>query len=158
MSGKAYATVCKEAGNVSRGMNTPHMKTIAIRTTVAGGIASGMSRKGTDKSKPKMENINEETNIAKKNGSKLGKGEKGNIIRVNTVERNVPKKNPARVLPRTIVDNEVGAVRSILNVPVLRSNGRDTACIAPAPKKDAIATNPGIAKVGSTALPIENAK
>ena len=158
MSGKTYATVCKEEGNVSRGMNTPQMKTIAIRTTVAGGMASGMSRKGTDRSKPKMENIKEEINVARKNGRRLGKGEKGNIISVKTIERNVPNKKPARVLPITIVDSEVGAVRSILNVPVLLSKGSDTACIAPAPKKAAIATNPGKAKVGSTVLPIENAK
>lgn len=108
-------------------MNTPQMKTIAIRTTVAGGMASGISRKGTDRSKPKIENIKEETNVATKKGRRLGKGEKGNIIRVNTIERNVPKKNPARVLPSIIVDIEVGAVRSILNVPVLRSKGRETA-------------------------------
>lgn len=158
MSGNAYATVCRDSGIASRGMKTPQMKTIAIRTTVAGGMASGISRKGTDRSKPKIENIKEEINVARKKDKRLGKGEKGNIISVNTVERNVPKKKPARVLPKTIVDIEVGAVRSILNVPVLRSNGRETACIAPAPKKAAIATNPGIAKVGSTALPIENAK
>ena len=143
---------------VSSGMNTPQMKTIAIRTTVAGGMASGMSRKGAERSSPKTENINEETNIARKKGSRLGNGEKGSMIIVYTSERNVPKKKPARVLPSIIVDNDVGAVRSILNVPVLLSKGRDTAWIAPAPKKAASATNPGRAKVGSTVLPIENAK
>ena len=143
---------------VSIGMNTPQTKTITIRTTVAGGMASGMSRKGAERSKPKTENINEENNIPKKKGSRLGNGKKGNMIIVYTRERNVPKKKPARVLPRIIVDNDVGAVRSILNVPVLLSNGRDTAWIAPAPKKADIATNPGNAEVGSTVLPVEKAK
>jgi len=112
---------------VSIGMNTPQMKTIAIRTTVAGGMASGMSRKGEERSNPKTENIDEENNIPKKKGSRLGNGENGNMIIVYTRERNVPKKKPARVLPKIIVDSDVGAVRSILSVPVLLSNGRDTA-------------------------------
>jgi hypothetical protein len=140
------------------GMNTPQMKTITIRTTVAGGMAPGMSQKGAERSNPKTENINEENNIPKKNGSRLGNGEKGNMIIVYTRERNVPKKKPAMDLPSIIVNNDVGAVRSILNVPVLLSNGRDTAWIAPAPKKADIATNPGNTKVGSTVLLIENAK
>ncbi len=70
----------------------------------------------------------------------------------------MPKKNRARVLPSIIVDNDIGAVRSILIVPVLRSNGRDTAWIAPAPKKAAIATNPGKIKISSIVLLIENAR
>ena len=112
---------------VSIGMNTPQTKTITIRTTVAGGMASGMSRKGAERSKPKTENINEENNIPRKKGSRLGNGENSNMIIVYTRDRNVPKKKPARVLPSIIVDNDVGAVKSILNVPVLLSNGRYTA-------------------------------
>lgn len=134
------------------------MKTMAMRTTVAGGMASGMSRKGAESINPKVENINEENSIPMKKGIRFGNGEKGNIISVYTKERNVPNKNPAKVLPNIMADNDVGAVRSILNVPVLLSSGRDTAWIAPAPKNAAIATNPGTAKVGSIVLPIENAK
>ena len=111
----------------STGINTPQMKTIAIRTTVAGGMASGMSRKGAERSSPKTENINEENNIPRKKGSRLGNGEKGSMIVVYIKERTVPKKKPARVLPSIIVDNDMGAVRSMLNVPVLLSNGSDTA-------------------------------
>ena len=92
------------------------------------------------------------------NRGKLCKGEKGNIIKVYAVERTVPKKKPAKVLPSIIVDNEVGAARSMLNVPVLLSKGSDMAWIAPAPKNDAIATKPGMAENGSAVLPIAKAK
>lgn len=143
---------------VSIGMNTPQMKTIAIRTTVAGGMASGMSRKGADRNSPKAENISEENKIPRKNRGRFGNGVKGSMIAVYARERTVPKKKPAKVLPSIIVKNDVGAVRSMLNVPVLLSNGRDTACIAPAPKNAAIATRLGIAEVGSTVLPMEKAK
>ena len=142
----------------SIGMNTPQMKTIAIRITVAGGIASGISRKGADRNSPNAENINEENKIPRKNRGRFGNGEKGSMIAVYARERIVPKKKPAKVLPSTVVESVVGAVRSILNVPVLLSNGSDTACIAPAPKNAAIATRPGMAWAGSTVLPMEKAK
>jgi hypothetical protein len=90
-------------------------------------MASGISRKGAERSKPKTENINEETNTPREKASRLGKGENGNMIIVYTSERNAPKKKPARVFPKIIENRDMGAVRSILNVPVLRSNGRDTA-------------------------------
>lgn len=112
---------------VSMGMNTPQMKTIAIRTTVAGGMASGMSRKGDDRNSPNAENISEENNVPRKNRGRFGNEEKGSMIAVYARERIVPKKKPAKVLPSIMVKNDVGAVRSILNVPVLLSNGRDTA-------------------------------
>lgn len=142
----------------SIGMNTPQMKTMAMRTTVAGGMASGMSRKGADRNSPNAENINEEVEIPRNKGSRFGMGEKGNIIAVYASERAVPKKKPARVLPSIIVNNDVGDVRSMLKVPVLLSKGSDTAWMAPPPKNAAIATKPGIAEVDSIVLSMEKAK
>lgn len=57
-----------------------------------------------------------------------------------------------------MANKDIGAVRRALNVPVLLSNGSDTAWIAPAPKNAAIATRPGTAKAKSTVLPMENAR
>src|SRR4030066_662821 len=138
-------------GIASTGMNTPEIKTMAIRTTVAGGIACGMSRKGAERNRPNAENSKEETNTPSMNRGKLCKGEKGNIIKVYAVERTVPKKKPAKVLPSIIVDNEVGAARSMLNVPVLLSKGSDMAWVAPRPKKDTPRTKTGSVGEGSPA-------
>src|SRR4030067_428472 len=135
-------------GIASTVMNTPEIKTMAIRTTVAVGTVCGMSRKGAERNRPNAENSKEETNTPSMNRGKLCKGEKGNIIKVYAVERTAPKKKPAKVLPSIIVDNEVGAARSMLNVPVLLSKGSDMAWIAPPPKKDTTPTKTGIADKG----------
>jgi len=56
---------------VSIGVNTPQMKTSAIRTTVAGGMASGISRKGADRNSPNVQNNSEEDRIPRKNRAGL---------------------------------------------------------------------------------------
>jgi len=60
-------------------------------------------------------------------------------------ERSAPNRNPASTFPETIVERDVGAVSSMLIVFVFLSRGSETACIAPAPKKEAIAIRPGMA-------------
>ena len=64
------------------GVNTPHKKTNAMRTTVAGGIASGMSRKGAESNSPNAENTKEEKRIPTKNRGRFDNGEKGIMITV----------------------------------------------------------------------------
>src|SRR4030067_2294021 len=120
-------------GIASTVMNTPEIKTMAIRTTVAVGTVCGMSRKGAERNRPNAENSKEETNTPSMNRGKLCKGEKGSIVTVYAVERTVPKKKPAKVLPSIIVDNEGRDTRSMLNDPVLLSKGSDMPCISAAP-------------------------
>lgn len=135
----------KTEGMVSNGVNTPQMKTMAMRMTVAGGIASGMSLKGEDKKSPKAENRREDNNIPKIRSGMFRIGVKNIIIAVYARDKSIPKRNPASTFPKTIVEMDVGAVRSMLIVFVFLSKGSDTACIAPAPKKEAIAIRPGMA-------------
>ena len=80
--GKAYAMVCKTVGNIVIGVNTPPKNTMAMRTTVAGGMACGMSLKGAERNNPNAENMNEETRIPIMNSGRFGNGEKGIIIEV----------------------------------------------------------------------------
>jgi len=127
---------------------------------VAGGIASGMSRKGAEMNNPSAENVNDEntTPTTNKSGFTIEGSENGMIIMAYAMERIKPKKNPARTLPSVMVNNETGAARSLSNVPALLSKGNATASIAPAPNKAAIATKPGKTKEGVTGLPIAKAK
>lgn len=71
-------------------MNTPHKKTIAMRTTVAGGIASGISRKGAESNSPNAEKTKEENKIPTKNSGKCGSGENGSMITVYVKDRIAP--------------------------------------------------------------------
>jgi hypothetical protein len=81
--------VCKAAGNIVIGVNTPPKNTMAMRTTVAGGMACGMSLKGAERSKPNAENIKEETKIPVINSGRFGKGPKGIIIIVYVRDRTI---------------------------------------------------------------------
>src|SRR4030042_1483696 len=119
--------VCKTVGNIVIGVNTPPKNTMAMRTTVAGGMACGMSLKGAERNKPNAENIKEETRIPIINSGRFGKGENGSIIAVYVKDRTIPKKKPAKALPKIIVNNDMGAVTSELNVPVLLSKGKEIA-------------------------------
>ena len=119
--------VCKAVGSIVIGVNTPPKNTMAMRTTVAGGMACGISLKGAASSKPNAENIKEETRIPIINSGRLGKGPKGIIIIVYVKDRTIPKKNPAKALPNIMVNKDMGAVTSELNVPVLLSNGKEIA-------------------------------
>ena len=103
------------------------MNTMIKRITVAGGIACGMSLNGAERNKPNEENMKEETRIPEISSGRLGRGENGSIIIVYVKERIIPKKNPAKALPKIMVNNDIGAVTSELNVPVLRSRGREIA-------------------------------
>ena len=123
----AYATVCKAVGNIVIGVNTPLKNTIAMRTTVAGGIACGMSLNGEDRNKPNVENMKEEVRIPKMHSDRFGIEENGVITAVYVKERTIPKKNPAKALPNIIASSEMGAVTSELNVPVLLSKGNEIA-------------------------------
>jgi len=76
----AYAIVCRTGGNNAIGVKTPDKNTIAIRTTVAGGIACGMSLNGADSNKPKAENMDEEMAIPIMNRGRFCRGENGIII------------------------------------------------------------------------------
>lgn len=60
------------------GWKTPHINTIKILITVAGGIAWGISRKGVAKKTPKLEAINEENKMAMKYTKRFTDKEKEN--------------------------------------------------------------------------------
>jgi hypothetical protein len=119
--------VCKAVGNIVSGVNTPPKNTMAMRTTVAGGMACGMSLNGAASNNPNAENIKEETRTPIINSGRFGKGTKGIIIIVYVKDKTIPKKNPANALPNIIVNKDIGAVTNELNVPVLLSNGKEIA-------------------------------
>jgi len=145
---------------VATGMSTPPKKTIKTRRRVAGGIASGISRKGAEMHTPNAENANEESKIpkAKRNGLLKGAPESGTTINKYAMDRTTPKKNPPNALPTIIVVKEIGAASNLSKVPFALSNGNATDSIAPAPKSDAIDTRPDMVEGISVGLPTEKAR
>ena len=67
-------------GIVAKGTKTPEMKIMAMRTTVAGGIACGISLKGEESNSPNVEKVKEQNKMPTKNKGRFGSGEKGSII------------------------------------------------------------------------------
>ena len=113
---------------VATGMSTPLKKTIETRRRVAGGIASGISRKGAEMHTPNAENTNDESIIpkAKRNGLLTVAPESGMTINEYAIDRTMPKKNPPKTLPTIIVVKETGAVSNLSKVPFALSNGNAT--------------------------------
>ena len=142
------------------GMNTPPKKTIATRMRVAGGIASGTSRKGAEMHIPKAEKVKAESTTpkAKRNGFAIAAPGSSRTITMYPADRTVPKKNPANALPTIMVVSEIGATSSLSKVPLALSKGNARDSIAPAPKSEDIATIPGIIEDTAVVLPTEKAK
>src|SRR3989337_3133889 len=127
---------------VATGMSTPPKKTSETLRRVAGGIASGISRKGAEMHTPNAENTNDESIIpkAKRNGLLTVAPERGMTINEYAIDRTTPKKNPPNALPTIIVVKEIGAVRNLSKVPLALSKGNAIDSMAPAPTREAIAT------------------
>ncbi len=141
-------------------MNTPPRKTIATRMSVAGGMAWGTSRKGVEMQTPNAENAKAESTIpnAKRTGFAMEAPGISNAIIMYPMDKTKPKKKPPNVLPTTMVVSEMGAASNLSKVPLARSSGNARDSIAPAPKREDIATRPGIIKETSAVRPTEKAK
>ena len=134
---------------------------MATRMRVAGGIACGTSRNGVEMHTPKAENAKAESAIPKANKSGFAITAPGSnrAITMYPIDRKIPKKNPPNALPTIMVVSEIGAASNLSKVPLARSKGNARDSIAPAPKREDIATRPGMIKEGlSAVLPTEKAK
>ena len=117
---------------------------IAMRATVAGGMASGTEPNGVAITSPRADAAKDAATVLRAKSA----GRRGTPPRVvnataYTAANSIPKAAPAITLPRARVCGVIGAVMRRWMLPVLRSSGRETACMAPAPKSTAAAIIPG---------------